>query len=111
MTLATLLAIVARAPAAFFIWWVLARTDTPFLRWLQRPLRKRASTFKFISCPWCAGAWASLVVALLGLATLDVAHGWQGAVAELIVRWFGTAGLVGLAGTLIPDDGEPDLDD
>lgn len=101
------------AGAAFWIWWVVARMSPPFLMFLLRPLRRRQAVRSFLACPWCAGAWITLAVVLAAAGVfwlIDVAT-W----AELLVwtpfTWLASSAIVGVAGTLIPDDGEPLGDD
>ena len=102
---------VCAALAAFFAWWVTARTDTPYLRPILRPLRRVEPVRHFLACPWCAGAWWAFVFSGILSLTLGAPEGILPALALALLRWFGAAALVGLAGTLIPDDGEPVDDD
>lgn len=94
------------ALAAFWIWWVLARTSPPFLMWALRPLRRRPAAHHFLACPWCAGAWISLAVTLAAHAVTGE-WGW----AATPLTWLAASALVGLGGTLVYDDGVPDDED
>lgn len=114
MTDLSMIDVLVVALAAFYLWWLFARTDTPFLRFIQRPIRRHPKAYKFFACPWCAGAWWALAVTLyiavfcmtIGVMTLAQFVVWAP------VTWLGSAALVGIAGTLIPDDGAPvDEDD
>lgn len=89
--------------AAFWIWWVVARMSPPFLMWALRPLRRRPAVRKFLACPWCAGAWIALALTL-GAHAVTGAWGW----ASTPLTWLAASAIVGVAGTLIFDDGEPD---
>ncbi|HLS32609.1 MAG TPA: DUF1360 domain-containing protein [Brevibacterium sp.] len=88
--------------AALWVWWVIARTSPPFLMWALRPLRRRPAVYSFLACPWCAGAWIALALTL-GAHAVTGAWGW----ASTPLTWLAASAIVGVAGTLIPDDGEP----
>lgn len=95
--------------AAFWIWWVVARMSPPFLMWALRPLRRRPAVRKFLACPWCSGAWWAIAVVLVFVA-LAVPMGvmtWTDVVLWAPFTALGASAVVGLTGTLIPDDGEP----
>lgn len=95
--------------ASLWIWWVVARMSPPFLMWALRPLRRRPAVFKFLACPWCAGAWIALaVVAAFAAFMLSVGSiTWVEALIWAPFTWTGSSAIVGVTGTLIPDDGEP----
>lgn len=92
------------AAAAFFIWHCLARTRPPGIAQVV-PLLPPAVQ-RFLGCPWCCGAWASIGLTALTVAlpAIDLTTDWP----ALIITALAAAGLVGLTGSLLPDDGGTD---
>lgn len=100
MTDAVLLPLVV-APAALWGWYVLAYLEPPFgISYLRDRLRRIWFFRSLFHCPWCCGIWLSAV----GVTWLSLALSLDPWVS--VVDVFASAGLVGLAGSMLPDTGE-----
>ena len=109
MEILSIVDVLVLALVAFWLWWVIARMSPPFLMPALRPLRRRPAVRHFLACPWCAGAWWSLavVLAFIAFAFSVGVMTWSEAVVWAPFTWLAASAIVGVAGTLIPDDGEP----
>lgn len=87
--------VVFAALAAVWGWFVLNDPNAPrFIVWIGDTLRKLPKGEKLVGCPWCIGAWLSII----GVIAQGDYHP---------VHWLAAAGLTGLLASLLPDDGEP----
>lgn len=97
------------ALVAYRVWRLVAEDailDRP-RRWLVRlprkwqegdsfPSKYREELALFLNCPWCAGAWISLVVYIVWIAVLGE---WPDTASEVVVglgMWFALSCSVGL---------------
>jgi hypothetical protein len=98
--------------AVYRLWRLLAEDDIlePVRRRVLRyvgwkvgdvlPADYRGRWAEFLSCPWCAGAWLSL----LATAVWAAVYGWPG-VLPFLATWFALSAAVGLIRTnLDPPD-------
>ena len=97
---------------AFRLWRLLAEDDIfeKPRRWLVRlpyewkegqalPREYKEKWALFITCPWCAGAWISLLTYVIWMATLGE---WPDSVSDVVVGlgvWFAISASVGLIRT------------
>lgn len=80
----------------FWIWTVLNDEEglfRPVNRWMQRGYYRR----KWMSCPWCSGAWFALA-ATLGLRPPD------DSIARTIVTALAAAAITGMLGSYFGED-------
>lgn len=95
--------ILIAALAALWLWRALG---LPGLPWYLRAPRAGVVALPrgehFLRCPWCLGAW-------LAIAFLTALHWATGQLHPVItpISALAAAGLVGLAASFLPDDGEP----
>lgn len=100
----TLLADVLLASlAAVWLWYVLNLPAPPLpLRLAARALRALPRGSHLVGCPWCLGAHLSFV-SFLSLSYAHQSLDWVTAPVGALA----SAGVTGLIGTALPDDGEP----
>lgn len=80
---------------------ILDRPREAALGWLDD--RRESGTYwgDFLVCPWCAGAWVSLLAYVSWMATLGQ---WPSSGSDVLVGfgvWFAISALVGLFGTVV----------
>lgn len=86
--------VLASGMAGFWIWVVLNDEDGlfgPVSRWAKKSPRRE----KWLSCPWCAGAWFSILATLAFLVD---------GVARIAVYALAAAALTGLLGSYFGED-------
>lgn len=95
--------VLVAALAALWGWKVLNQSFAPPpISTLARLLRRLPRGDKLVGCPWCIGAWLSIV----GVVSQHAATGnldW----VQTPAAAFAAAGLTGLLGSVLPDDGTP----
>lgn len=94
---------------SYRVWRLVAEDEIlePPRRWLVRlpqtwdtddpvPKAYRDKLANFITCPWCAGAWISLIIYILWMATLgEFPNSWDDVLVAFGV-WFALSASVGL---------------
>lgn len=95
--------VVIAALGAVWGWFVLNDPKAPrFIVGLGNLLRKLPKGEKLVGCPWCIGAWFSIIAVVL--------QEWALGVLDPVltpIHALAAAGLCGIIGGFIADDGEP----
>lgn len=87
--------VVVAALAAIWAWRVLNTPKAPPpIPWIARALRRLPKGDYLVTCPWCIGAWFS-IIGVIALGQYNP------------VYWLAAAGLCGYAATFLLDDGGP----
>lgn len=89
--------------AALYAWVFLSQLHTPGFGWLQS-WAKRGWRAPLVSCPWCFGWWASIVI-ILALHLSQHRFDWVGTP----LAWVAAAALCGMLGS--QNTPGPDLDE
>lgn len=80
--------------AGFWVWNVLNDEDGMFAP-VPRLLHKNPITEKWLTCPWCSGAWFS------GAASLLLFHDW---IAPAVITAIAAAAITGALGSYFQGD-------
>lgn len=95
-------ALVLSALAAVWGWFVLNDPKAPrLILWMSRTLKRLPKGEKLVNCPWCIGAWLSILSTVYLHWVMDLL-GWTTPIAALAA-----AGLTGMLGGLIAESDEP----
>lgn len=77
-----------------FWFWMVLNDDTGILAPVNAVLQKNRHSLKFMRCPWCSGAWFSIIPSLILL---------HDPLAPAVTTAFAAAAVTGLLGTTLGD--------
>lgn len=90
-----MIAIVIASLAAVWGWKVLNLPNLPRpISWIRAALFALPRGSKLVLCPWCIGAWLS-IIGMIAQGEFNPVH------------WLAAAGLTGILASMLPDDGTP----
>lgn len=87
--------------AALYLWVFASQLHTPLLGWLQRWLRT-GWRVPLVSCPWCFGFWASMLIAIV-LGAVSGTH-----IVVTLASGLAGAAVAGFIGSLTPGFSPPE---